>query len=391
MRVVSVVGARPQFVKLGTVWKALCAAGIPPSNHVIIHTGQHYDHRLSDVFFDELGLPSPHHKLGVGSGEHGEQTGRMLERVERALRLDPVDLVVVFGDTNSTLAAALAAVKQGIPVAHVEAGLRSGRKQMPEEVNRILTDHVSTILFCPTRAAMANLVHEGIGPPYAGGELLTQEDVKTLPLEEYGIDRPLVVNVGDVMYDSVLSKLAQAEGRADALRRLELEAKSYVLATVHRAANTDDPRRLRGILDGLRCVASADRPVVFPAHPRTEKQMETYGLPVGEDVRMVSPIGYLDFLYLEAHAACIVTDSGGVQKEAFFLGVPCITLRDETEWIETVSSGWNTLVPTEPDMIASATKEAILRGERERPPLLFGDGHAGERIASVFVAWERSL
>jgi len=388
VKIVSVVGARPQFVKLGVVWSALRRAGVADADHVIVHTGQHYDRNLSQTFFEELAIPAPRHNLGVGSGEHGEQTGRMLEAVERTLRAESPDLVVVFGDTNSTLAGTLAAVKQGFPVAHVEAGLRSYRKGMAEEINRVLTDHASTILLCPTRTAVHNLAREAIGSAWFDGDLINPDGIRGALPSEIGLDQPLIANVGDVMYDGVLRRAADAARESTALRELGLTPGGYVLATVHRAENTDDPHRLDGILSGLIRVAAV-RPVVFPVHPRTRKKMAGRLQDAGADLTVIDPAGYLDFLHLERNAAAIATDSGGVQKEAFFLGVPCVTLRDETEWIETIDAEWNTLTPADPDAIAAAVERMVGRRGRSAPPPLFGDGNAGGRIAALLAEWGR--
>ncbi len=313
---------------------------------VLVHTGQHYDEQLSDIFFAQAGLPSPDHHLGVGSAGHGRQTAQMLEGLENVLLQERPDRVLVYGDTNSTLAGALAAAKLHIPLAHVEAGLRSYDRRMPEEINRVLTDHCADLLFCPTTTAVENLAREGIT---AGVHL-----------------------VGDVMYDSLLYHLPDDRADPDALG--EFSPRQYVLATVHRAANTDDPKRLGAI---LRALGELAEPVAFPVHPRTRKAMTEAGLSAAPQVRLMEPLGYRDMLLLEKHARCILTDSGGVQKEAFFLGVPCVTLREETEWPETVQCGWNVLAGSDPERIVAAAGRPPPQGER---PLLFGDGHAAEKI-----------
>jgi UDP-N-acetylglucosamine 2-epimerase len=351
IKVVTVVGARPQFVKAGPMSAALRLAG---HREVLVHTGQHYDHGMSKVFFDELGIPEPAQNLEVGSGSHGAQTGQMLERLERVLQAERPDWVLVFGDTNSTLAGALAAAKLGIPVAHVEAGLRSWNRAMPEEHNRVLTDHCADLLLCPTTTAVANLRHEGL-----------TRGVKL---------------VGDPMYDAVLAHLPAARARQALLASLGVTPRGYVLATVHRPYNTDDPAKLRALLAGL--VALAE-PVVFPVHPRTRKAIAALGVDLsGGQLRLIEPVGYLDMLALEAGARLVMTDSGGVQKEAYFLGVPCLTLRPETEWVETVEAGWNLLVATEPAAMVEAARRFAPQGE---PPRLFGDGHACERIAETLT------
>lgn len=346
MRIVSVVGARPQFIKAAAVSRILSSR----HQEVLVHTGQHYDPLLSDIFFSELGLPPPHYHLGVGSGPHGKQTAQMLERLERVLLKERPQRVLVYGDTNSTLAGALAAAKLSLPLAHVEAGLRSGDRTMPEEINRILTDHCADLLFCPTPTAVDNLAREGVT---RGVHL-----------------------VGDVMYDSLLARLDGLDPRPT-LQRLGVRPREYLLVTVHRAANTDDPRRLRSILDALAAVAL---PSVFPAHPRVAKAMAAARISPPANVRVVAPVGYGDMLALEKEARCILTDSGGMQKEAFLLGVPCVTLRDETEWPETVACGWNTLAGADRERIAAAVNRPPPSGER---PPLFGDGRAAEKIVSL--------
>lgn len=366
MHVATIVGARPQLVKASAVSPRLRA--LPGARETLVHTGQHYDPGLSDVFFAELELPAPEHHLAVGSGTHGVQTGAMLAAVEAVLLADPPDVVLVYGDTNSTLAGALAAVKLGIPVAHVEAGLRSGNWRMPEEVNRTVTDRVSRLLFAPTRAACDNLAREG-----SEGE---------------------VHRVGDVMLDVTLRFRRRAAARPSPLGRLGLAAGGYVLATVHRAENTDDPSRLDAIAGALAAVA-ASTPVVLPLHPRTRRALA--GREAGEALmrraRVIEPVGFLDMAALEGSAALVVTDSGGVQKEAYFHGVPCVTLRDETEWVELVEAGWNRLAS--PAGGAARVTAAIEAALSAGPPAsgglgdggadLYGDGRAGERICRLLA------
>ena len=364
MKVATVVGARPQFVKAAPLSRALAARCVP---EVLIHTGQHYDPQLSDIFFDQLDLRQPDHHLGIGSASHGAQTARMLEAIERILLDEPPDALIIYGDTNSTLAGALAAAKLLIPVAHVEAGLRSFNRTMPEELNRVVADHLSALLFCPTHAAVANLAAEGI----AQGVHL----------------------VGDVMYDSVLYNVRLAEAAASPLDSLGLAGQPYYLATVHRAANTDQPDRLRAIFDML---AALDAPVVLPLHPRTAKALASAGIdPATGAIRPIPPASYLDMLLLERGARAIITDSGGVQKEAYFFAVPCITLRAETEWVETVEAGWNTLVDADPAAFRSAI-DAVAACDRAASPFagsaagparrdLYGDGHAAEAIVELLL------
>jgi UDP-GlcNAc3NAcA epimerase len=355
VKVLTVLGARPQFVKAAAVSRAL--AGRPGVREVLVHTGQHHDANMSDVFFAELGIPAPGHHLGVSGGSHGAMTGRMLERVEAVLLAERPDWVLVYGDTNSTLAGALAAVKLHLPVAHVEAGLRSFNRRMPEEVNRVLTDHAADLLFAPTDAAAANLRAEGI----------TDGRVR---------------QVGDVMYDAALHYGAEAERRSDVLSRLGLMPGGYALSTVHRAENTDDPARLAAVFGGLARLAR-ELPVVLPLHPRTRGALERAGA-AGDTpgLRIVDPVGYLDMVMLEKHAALVATDSGGVQKEAFFYRVPCVTLRDETEWVELVELGWNRLAsPADPAGVERALLAALGTRGREGEP--YGDGTTAHRVAAA--------
>jgi UDP-N-acetylglucosamine 2-epimerase len=347
MKVLTVVGARPQFIKATAFSRALRDC----HDEVLVHTGQHYDPQLSDVFFRELELPKPDHHLGVGSGPHGRQTGQMLERLEPVMQLERPDWVVVFGDANSTLAGALAAAKLHLPLAHIEAGLRSFDRRMPEETNRIVADHVADLLFAPTETAMTHLAREGLS---ARARL-----------------------TGDIMYDSLLQHLPLAEQRSDIMERLGLTRSAYVLATVHRAANTDDLAALGRILDAL---AMLEEPVVFPMHPRARLALASSDLETGEHVRAIEPVGYLDMLALERNARMVLTDSGGVQKEAYLLGTPCVTLREETEWPETSAGGWNVLAGTEPARIVAAARRARPSGE---PPNVFGDGRAAQHMVEL--------
>ncbi len=349
MKVVSVVGARPQFIKAAAVSRVLRRE----HKEVLLHTGQHYDDLMSDVFFRELGLPQPDVNLGVGSASHGRQTGEMLIGIERVLLEERPDRVLVYGDTNSTLAGALAAAKLEIPLAHVEAGLRSFNRTMPEEINRVIADRLSDLLFCPTRTAVENLAREGIT---AGVHL-----------------------VGDVMYDILLQSLPLAERRSNILERLGLASGTYLLATIHRAGNTDVRENLSAIVAGLN---AANEPVVFPLHPRTRRALARWGISPAENVLLIEPVGYLDMLILEKNARLILTDSGGVQKEAYWLGIPCLTLREETEWVETVEAGWNVLVGTSVERMVEAVRTFHPQGKR---PALFGDGRAGEKIVRILV------
>lgn len=357
----TVVGARPQFVKAGMVSKALRSR--PEIEESIVHTGQHYDRNMSQVFFAELDIPAPAYELGIGSGTHGSQTGRMLEEIEKVLLQEKPDWVVVYGDTNSTLAGALAAAKLNIPVAHVEAGLRSFNRKMPEETNRVLTDHVSDLLFAPTSSALANLAREGIDH---SGALL----------------------VGDVMYDAALYYGDRAGRQSRVLEQLKIRSGQYILATVHRAENTNSEDRLRTILTSLRRV-SHDIPVVFPIHPRTQKAMvEAEGcIALANGIQFTEPVSYLDMAMLEKNARVVVTDSGGIQKEAFFFRVPCITLRGETEWQELIDLGWNRLAPpTDPASLESALELALAKTPTSTSNP-YGDGHSAERIVRHLLEW----
>jgi UDP-N-acetylglucosamine 2-epimerase len=348
--VVTVVGARPQFVKAAPLSRALRRR----VREVLVHTGQHYDHDMSQAFFDQLGIPAPDRHLGIGSGSHGEMTGRMLESLEKVLREVQPGLVIVLGDTNSTLAGALAAAKLDIPVAHVEAGLRSFDRRMPEEINRRLTDHVSRLLFCPTPTAVRNLRAEGI---------------------RRGVHR-----VGDVMMDAVLQNLGRA-------RRLFPAAPhpapgTYYVATIHRQENVDEPARLVALLGALERLP---HPTVLAVHPRLRAQIKRLGLEPGGALRLVPPQGYLEMLLLQRGARAVFTDSGGIQKESFILGTPCVTLRDTTEWVETLSGGANRLVGTDPKRIVAAARDIERRRPRPRAATLYGRGRAAEKITEIVV------
>ena len=375
MKIVTIVGARPQFIKAATVSRAIQGWNKKKNriHEILVHTGQHYDYWMDKVFFEELELPKPDYHLGVGSGSHGGQTGIMLERIERVLQKEKPKLVLVYGDTNSTLAGALAAAKLNVPIAHVEAGLRSYNMKMPEEVNRLLTDHLSTLLFCPTNQAVKNLAKEGI------------KDSK----------RKVVKNVGDVMYDSILYYSELAVKKSSVVRDLGLgfstpssepRTQDYYLATLHRAENTDDPKKLRSILKALNEIGQRV-PVILPLHPRTKKIMKADHLfPKSRRVKWIEPVSYLDMLHLEKHAKAILTDSGGVQKEAYWFKVPCFTLRDETEWVETVKSGRNVLVGSGMNRIVREVSRGEKRGRVAKGSGVFGDGKASQRILHILMA-----
>jgi UDP-GlcNAc3NAcA epimerase len=355
MHILTIVGARPQFIKAAVVSRVIRnREGVQES---IVHTGQHYDPNMSDIFFDELDIPRPAIHLGVGSGMHGKQTGDMLSGIEKAILDLKPDWLLIYGDTNSTLAGALAAAKLHVPIAHVEAGLRSFNRRMPEEINRVVSDVVSTLLFTPTEVGAQNLANEGI---HKG-----------------------VIRTGDVMYDAALYYGERSTGRI--LADANVVPGKYILCTVHRAENTDDPARLKGILEGLQQVAKK-LPVVLPLHPRTRNILKQQGLAEPAGVKIIDPVSYLDMVALEKSAAVLLTDSGGVQKEAYFYGVPCVTMRDETEWTETVTSGWNTLVGADPARIVAAVDKA-LAGRPGEHPALYGDGKAGEKIVDSLVTY----
>ena len=347
MKVLTVVGARPQFIKAAPVSRALRAAG---HTEFLVHTGQHYDRQMSRVFFDEMQIPEPDINLEVGSGSHAAQTAQMLGKLEQVMQTNQPDCVLIYGDTNSTLAGAMAAAKLPPSLAHVEAGLRSFNREMPEEINRVLADRCSDYLFCPTQTAVDNLAREGI------------TDGVSL--------------VGDTMFDAVLQFGKVAEDRSTILDQLSLTPKEFLLATVHRAYNTDNPETLRGILTAF---IDLNETIVFPVHPRTRERINQLGLGFADGpVKMIEPVGYLDMLMLERSARLILTDSGGMQKEAFFFGVPCVTLRPETEWTETVAAGWNVIAGVTPAGINQAVNDTVWPADS--PAQIFGDGAAAQKI-----------
>jgi len=347
MKIVSIVGARPQFIKCAPLSRELRKV----HQEILIHTGQHYDHDMSDIFFEELNIPKPDYNLGIGSGNHGEQTGKMLIEIEKVLLKEKPDLMIVYGDTNSTMAGALAAVKLHIRVAHVEAGLRSFDRSMPEEINRVLTDHISDILFCPTQTAVNNLAKEGI----------TQG----------------VHLVGDEMLDALEYNKKVAEKKSNILEELSIKKGKYLVITIHRPSNTDSRENLSNIIEALREIGEA---VVFPVHPRTKKFLQEYCLDIPENVRLIEPLGYLDMLKLMAGARKILTDSGGIQKEAYMLGVPCVTLRENTEWVETLEGGRN--------ILTGADKSKIIEGAQKSIPIciqqnIFSGKSASKKILDI--------
>jgi len=351
MKIASIVGARPQFIKCAPVSKVLRKN----NREILIHTGQHYDYEMSKLLFDQLDIPKPDYNLSIGSGNQGEQTGKMLIEIEKVLLKEKPDVVLVYGDTNSTLAGALASTKLHIPIGHIEAGLRSFDRKMPEEINRILADHCSDILFCPTKTAVKNLKREGIAKS--------------------------VYLVGDVMVDILNNYIGIAEKKSNILDDLDLRSKEYYLVTVHRAENTDDFNKLKNIVDALCEIED----VVFPCHPRTEKRLKEFGLwkKLKKGVKIIKPVGYLEMIFLEKNAKKILTDSGGIQKEAYILKVPCITLRDTTEWIETVEDGWNILVGADKEKIIKTVD--IFKPSSETHKENFGSGDASRRIVEVLL------
>lgn len=368
MKILTIVGARPQFVKAAVVSRAIAANNQKNSlqlTEVIVHTGQHYDHNMSEVFFEEMQIPRPDYNLGIGGGSHGAMTGRMLEGIEQVIQKEVPDLLLVYGDTNSTLAGALAAVKLHVPVAHVEAGLRSYNMRMPEEVNRILTDRVSCVLFCPTHTAVENLRREGLS------------DERSMEME--------IHQVGDVMYDAALYYEKGAEP-SKVIQGIVARCSPFYLATIHRAENTDHPGRLESLVRALRDISRETR-VVLPLHPRTRKLIDVAGLYMG-DILVMEPVGYLDMLFLLRHCQGVFTDSGGLQKEAYFFNKPCLTLREETEWVELVQHGFNTLTGADYDRIRAGEK-AMRKRSINHNLELYGDGKAGEKIVAILADYIR--
>jgi len=376
--ILHIVGARPQFVKYFALSKASREPGQGGSSalkNVLVHTGQHYDYSMSKIFFDELGIEEPAYHLDVGSGPHGEQTAKIIQRVEEILAKVKPEMVVVYGDTNSTLGGALAAVKMGIPICHVEAGLRSYNKAMPEEINRVLADHVSSLLLCPSDTAVASLQKEGFKSVMESGNLVSIDDIeRDVRAASVNMDHPLVANVGDVMYDVLLHASSIALRQSTILQKLSLTPKKYDLLTLHRAENTDDPRVFKEIVQFINSVTRGTT-VIFPMHPRTKIIYAKSETKFESNVRIVEPAGYFDLLALLKNSSLLLTDSGGLQKEAFWLRTQCITLRNETEWVETLDGGWNTLYkkytgPSSPSA--------------DQPPV-YGDGRAAEKILAILL------
>ena len=355
MKIVTVIGARPQFIKAAVVSRAF-RENYPEAKEVIVHTGQHFDANMSTLFFDELDIPHPDYNLNIGGGTHGQNTGRMIEKVEEVLTRESPDYLLVYGDTDSTLAGAMAAVKLHIPVVHVEAGLRSFNRQMPEEINRVLTDHMASLLFAPTATSIQNLALEGI----SGDK---------------------VINVGDVMYDASLYYGSVSGARLNIFTDLNIASKQYILATLHRQENTDNQERLVNIFAGLE---KSSYPIILPLHPRTKKMLSFFDLSLPSNIHVIEPVGYLEMIALEKYASLIVTDSGGVQKEAFFHKVPCLTLRDETEWVELIEVKANQLVNADSTLIADFLN-AELPSFPQDVPNLYGSGNSGNLIAEYLI------
>lgn len=367
MKIVTVIGARPQIIKAAALSRTIREHFANRIHEVIVHTGQHYDDNMSQVFFDELGIPRPDYNLHVGSASHGVQTAKMIEGIERILMDEKPDAIVLYGDTNSTLAGAVAASKIHVPVVHIEAGLRSFNKRMPEEINRIVCDHCATLLFTPTLAGLDHLVREGFPMDNPG---------------PYGIDNPKVYHCGDIMYDNSLYYAGLAEQKTQVLKRLGLEGRPYVLATLHRDSNTDEPDRLNAILKAFEAL-SKEITVVLPMHPRTRKMAGGFR---ADNVIVTEPVSFLEMIQLERQARLILTDSGGVQKESYFFKKPCVILRPETEWVEIVENGAATLADADLGKILEASRRYL-----QQPPVsfpaIFGDGQAAAFILERMLEW----
>jgi len=359
LKIVSIIGARPQFIKAAMVSREI--AGYQNINEILVHTGQHFDDNMSDIFFRNMHIPMPDYNLGVNSLSHGAMTAQMLEKIEKVLIEQKPDKVLIYGDTNSTLAGAIAAVKLHIPIGHVEAGLRSFNRKMPEEINRVVADHVSDLLFAPTETAVDNLKHEGVA-------------------EEK------IFQTGDVMYDAALYYSEICETESDILKSLNIQKNNYVLLTLHRAENTDDADRLKAVFNGFK-KAAGQISIILPLHPRTKIALQRIGLysDIKDKLKIIDPVGYLDMIKLEKHAKIIATDSGGVQKEAFFFNVPCVTLRTETEWVELIETGWNSLVDTSSAERIANTILKIKAPENVVKQDVYGDGQASKKIVTELL------
>ena len=350
MKIVTIIGARPQFIKASIL--SLEFSKDQSIEEIIIHTGQHFDHNMSQIFFEEMMIPAPKYNLGIQNLSHGAMTGRQLEKVEEILLKEKPDYIIVYGDTNSTLAGALAAVKIHIPIIHVESGLRSFNRKMPEEINRLLTDHISSILFVPSEVSLNNLIREGI-------------------------DRKKIFNVGDIMFDSTLYFSKKADHASKILDQLGIQKRNYILTTIHRPENTDSPTRLKNIFDAL---SSLDTQVIIPIHPRTKGKLAEYKCNIRKNIKLIDPVGFFDMIILEKNASKIATDSGGIQKEAFFHGVPCITIREQTEWVELLDIGVNILTGSNIDNLKKALNSDLKPFE---PNNIYGSGNTANKIIKI--------
>lgn len=377
-KIISIVGARPQFIKAALLCKGLRENAF---EELLVHTGQHYDFNMSETFFTELELPEPNYYLGIGSGTHGEQTGKMLIAIEKIFLEEHPDLALVYGDTNSTIAGALAAAKLHIPIVHVEAGLRSYNRRMPEEINRVITDILASVLFCPTEGAVKNLVKEGFSVAINGGSLIGQD--YTLP--SHNKNGPIIVNVGDVMFD-IANEIKKRLNIPKILNKYHLQTKGYVLVTIHRAENTDNSQNLVNIWQALLEIANHGTDIFFPVHPRTLKALETHGnwtdnLPA--NFHLSKPISYGEMIALEENAKVIITDSGGVQKEGYFFHTPCVIPRSETEWVELVESGWNVVTGPDKEKIVREVFRTATNGKHKEWQNFYGEGDAVVKIINV--------
>ena len=375
-KIMTIIGARPQIIKAAAISRAFSNEFAHQVEELIVHTGQHYDENMSAVFFDELGIPKPFAQLSIGSSSHGAQTGAMLQELEQLMQQHQPNAVIVYGDTNSTLAGSLAASKLGIPVVHIEAGLRSFNKSMPEEINRIMTDHVATLLYSPTKQGIDNLVKEGFSTDTAG---------------KAHIDSPKIYHCGDIMYDNSLYFSELAKERSTILNTIDCSRKSFILATVHRNTNTDIPERLIAIFEGLLAIAEEHQlDIIIPLHPRTKKYLEQTAQSFSEQltssslIHIIEPVGFLDMIRLEQDAVLVVTDSGGVQKEAYFFKKPCIVLREETEWVELVETGAAKLVGADKTQLIDAAT-TFLKNPPSVFPAIFGDGKAASFICQSLL------
>lgn len=378
LKILTIVGARPQIIKASAISRAIRDSFQDDIEEVIVHTGQHYDTNMSALFFEELEIPKAKYNLQIGSASHGEQTAKMMMGIEELLISEKADAILVYGDTNSTLAGALAAAKIHIPVIHIEAGLRSFNKKMPEEINRIACDHVSSFLFCPTDTAIVNLKNEGFKVDSSHNTV--------------SIDKPIIEKSGDIMFDNSSYFSSVSDSKSTLLDKLGLEANEYFLVSIHRDSNTDSPERLNKIITALLLISEQfDKHIVFPVHPRTKKMMESllnennkFKFLSNPSIKIIEPVGFLDVIALEKHARLILTDSGGLQKEAYFFEKPCVILREETEWVEIVETGNAILAGSNGEKIISATEQLLNKKELSFPPI-FGNGKAANSILNTVV------